>query len=214
MASHGAMAIGRVEYYRPTVKVQPVRLAPRPVFLVGRGELLAEVDGRLRGGDDPWPRTLVLCGLAGTGKTSVAVEYAHRHLAVATVTWQLAAEDLTVLSAGFSELAAQFGVRDTFDTRDPVASVHAVLAARPAEWMLIFDNAPDRASVQAFLPPAGQGRVLITSQNPNWPPSQMLDVPVLEPWVAADFLLGRSDDTDRQSALELAAELGWLPLAL
>ena len=97
----------------------------------------------------------------------MAVEYAYRHLAEVGVAWQFAAEDSTVLAAGFGELAAQLGVRGLADTRDPVASVHAVLARFPAPWLLIFDNAADMASVAAFLPPAGPGRVLITSQNPT-----------------------------------------------
>ena len=67
-------------------------------------------------------------GLGGAGKTSVAVEYAYRHLAEVGVAWQFPAEDATVLAAGFGELAAQLGARDLADTRDPVASVHAVLA--------------------------------------------------------------------------------------
>ena len=46
-----------------------------------------------------------------------------------------------MLAAGFGELAAQLGARDLADTRDPVASVHAVLAAYPREWLLVFDNA-------------------------------------------------------------------------
>ena len=50
-----------------------------------------------------------LCGLGGAGKTSVAVEYAHRHLGELGVAWQLPAEDATVLAAGFGELAAQLG---------------------------------------------------------------------------------------------------------
>jgi hypothetical protein len=62
-----------------------------------------------------------------------------------------------VLAAGFGELAALLGTRDVADARDPVASVHAVLAAFPAEWLLLFDNAPDRASVQGFLPRRGPG---------------------------------------------------------
>ena len=36
---------------------------------------------------------MALCGLAGAGKTSVAVEYAHRHLDEVGVVWQFAAED-------------------------------------------------------------------------------------------------------------------------
>jgi hypothetical protein len=54
-------------------------------------------------------------------------------------------------------LSAQLGARNVSDTRDPVASVHAVLAAFPGEWLLVFDNAPDRASVEGFLPPGGAG---------------------------------------------------------
>ena len=92
--------------------------------------------------------------------------------------------------------------------------MHGVLAASPAPWLLVFDNAPDRASVAAFVPPAGPGRVLITSRNQIWPPGQALEVPVLDPEVAAEFLVGRTGDPDRRAALDLAGELGGLPLAL
>src|ERR1019366_7206166 len=102
--------------------------------------------------------------------------------------WQFAAEDATVLAAGFGELAAQLGVRGLADARDPVGSVHAVLAGVAAPWPLSFDSVADLASVAAFLPRAGLGRLLITSQNPNWP-GQMLDVPMLDQDVAADFLV-------------------------
>ena len=39
-------------------------------------------------------------------------------------------------------------------------------------------------------------------------------MPVLDPQVAADFLVDRTGDPDRQAALDLASELGGLPLAL
>ena len=97
---------------------------------------------------------VALCGLGGAGKTSVAVEYAHRHLAEVGVAWQFPAEDPTVLAAGFGELAAQLGAAES---GDPVASVHAVLAASPAPWLLVFDNAPDRASVAGSCPRPGPG---------------------------------------------------------
>jgi hypothetical protein len=117
----------------------PVRLAPHPVFLAGREGLLAELDARLAGG--PGPRLLALCGLGGAGKTSVAVEYAHRHLPEVGVCWQFPAEDSAVLVAEFAVLAAQLGAREVVDPRDPVASVHAVLARAGAEWLVVFDNA-------------------------------------------------------------------------
>jgi Tetratricopeptide repeat len=197
----------------PEAPRKPVRLPPRPVSLAGREELLAEVSTRLSAGDDPAPRLVALCGLGGAGKTSAAVEYAYRHLAEVEVAWQFPAEDATVLAAGFGELAAQLGARGLADVRDPVASVHAVLARFPAPWLLLFDNAADLASVAVFLPPAGPGRVLITSQNPHWP-GQVMDVPVLDPDVAAGFLISRTGDPDRTAARDLAGVLGGLPLAL
>ena len=196
----GPMAAGRA-----------LRLAPRPVFLAGREELLAELEARLAGDGEAGPRAVALCGLGGAGKTSVALEYAHRHLAEVAVAWQLPAEDPAVLAAGFGGLAAQLGAADG---GDPVAAVHGVLAASPAEWLLVFDNAPDRTSVAAYVPPAGRGQVLITSRDQIWPPGQALDVPVLDPEVAAEFLVNRTGDQDRQAALELADRLGGLPLAL
>jgi hypothetical protein len=195
----------------PMSAVRVLRLAPRPVFLAGREELLAELGARLAGDDEAGPRVVALTGLGGAGKTSVALEYAHRHLAEVAVAWQLPAEDPAVLAAGFGELAAQLGAADR---GDPVAAVHGVLAASPARWLLVFDNAPDRTSVARLVPPTGPGRVLITSRNQIWPPGQSLEVPVLDPQVAAEFLTSRTGDTDRRAALDLAGELGGLPLAL
>jgi hypothetical protein len=147
------------------------------------------------------------------GKTSVAATYARRHLAEMGVAWRLAAEDPTVLAVGFAELAAQLEA-DLPGTSDPVTLVHRTLATFPQPWLLIFDNAPDRAAVERFLPPAGQGRVLVTSRNPNWPPSQLMEIPELGTEAAAGFLTARTGDRDDHAAGELAAELGGLPLAL
>ena len=194
---------------------QPIRLPPRPVFLAGREGLLADLDARLAGRQSQsGPRVVVLYGLGGAGKTSVAVEYAHRHLAEVGVCWQFQAGDPAVLTAEFAVLAAQLGAREVVDPRDPVASVHGVLARAAAEWLVMFDNVSDRAAVEPFMPPAGPGRVLITTQNQLWPPGQALDVPVLDREVAAGFLVNRTGDPDRAAGWELAAELGGLPLAL
>ena len=142
------------------------------------------------------------------------MEYAHRHLAEVGLAWQFPAEDPTALTAEFSRLAAQLGVRDLLDVRDPVASVHAVLAAFPAAWLLVFDNAPGQEAVQRFLPPAGRGRVLITSQSAVWAPGRAVEVPVLDTEVAAGFLVNRTGDPDHRAAVWLAEGLGGLPLGL
>jgi len=193
-----------------------VRIVPRPTFLPGREELLAEVDARLAAQPSTGPLVVALTGLGGVGKTSVAVEYAHRHMAELGVVWQVAAEEPAALAAGFSELAVQLGTGTGPRPGDPVAQVHAVLARR-SDWLLVFDNVPSPAAIQKALPPAGGGRVLITSQYANWPGANTLEVPVLERAVAARFLLDRTGawgTTEESAAAELAAELGGLPLAL
>ena len=104
------------------------------------------------------------------------------------VVWQLPAEDPAGLAAGFAELAAQLGAGDG---GDPVGRVHAVLARRD-DWLLVFDNVPDPEAVAGLVPPAGGGRVVITSQYGSWPGRQVLEVPVLDRDVAAGFLLDRT----------------------
>ena len=103
-----------------------LRLPPRPAYLAGREQLLAELDAWLAvgPGQPPAPRLVALCGLGGAGKTSVAVEYAHRHLAEVGMCWQLPAEDPVLLAAEFAVLAAQLGAREIVDARDPVAVPH------------------------------------------------------------------------------------------
>jgi hypothetical protein len=194
---------------------RPVRLPPRPVDLIGREDLLADLHQRLASQDGLSPRLVALRGVGGCGKTSVAAEYAYRHKAEVGVAWWFPAEDRTGLEAEFARLAPLLGAAGAmFEPRDPVVSVHAVLADSPQPWLLVFDNAPDAGSVREFLPPAGMGRVLITSQNASWPPSQAVEVMPLELQVAGDFLVNQTGDADRAAAAELASALDGLPLAL
>src|SRR5262249_48171954 len=141
---------------------------------------------------------------------TLALAYAYRRLADTSVVWQFEAEEPTALVAGFGDLAAQLGV---LGTGDPVAPGHAGIAERLGGWLLVFGNAPCPAALQGMLPPAGHGQVLVTSRNPDWPGTG-LEVPVLTPDEATGFLMSRTGSVDDVSALELAAELGGLPLAL
>jgi Tetratricopeptide repeat len=218
--SAGGLAAGNIENLNLTMPApdlvgRPVSLPPRPVLLTGRDDLFATLADRLSGADEPWPRVVALHGMGGAGKSSLAAEYAHRRQADVGVAWQFPAGDRTLMQAEFARLGALIGAAaGAMDPRDPVASVHAVLADSPLDWLLIFDNAPSPASVLEFLPPAGHGQVLITSQHGTWPPRQGLEVPPLRMNVAATYLVNRTGEADYATAAELADELGGLPLAL
>jgi hypothetical protein len=66
---------------------------------------------------------VTLVGLGGVGKTSVAVEYAYRHLEECGVVWQLAVREPAALAAGFGELATRLSGGEGQVTGDPVALV-------------------------------------------------------------------------------------------
>ena len=172
-----------------------LRLAPRPVFLAGREELLAELDARLAGDDGAGPRVVALCGLGGAGKTSVALEYAHRHLAEVGVCWQFPAEDPAVLAAEFGDAGRPAGRREVADRGIRWPRCMGCWPRPEAGWLLVFDNVPDRASVAPFVPPAGPGRVLITSRT-RLATRPGPGCPGADPEVAADFLVDRTGDPD------------------
>ena len=197
---------------------RPFRLAPRPVKLTGREDLLAEMGERLTG-SCPAPQLLVLHGLGGVGKTSIATEFAHRHAGSYGLVWQLPAEDQAVLAGAYAELAAILGVRDPGDIADPVDRVHAALAARRDRWLLLLDNITDAEALTGVLPPAGVGHVLVTTRSAYWPPGIGFEVPVLDQATAVGYLLARAapdppSEADVAAAAEVATELGGLPLAL
>ncbi len=206
--------LGEVDRTGDTATGKPVRIAPRPAFLVGREELLSNLEAELGAAHGVGVRVATLCGLGGVGKTSVAVEFAHRYLDEYGVVWQFTAQEATTLQAQFGDLAALLGVGERADAGDPVAQVHSMLAVIPSRWLLIFDNVPDEISVQSVLPPAGNGRVLITSQNPYWTFGRVIEVPALREDIAAAFLQKRTGMTDQSAASQLARDLGGLPLAL
>ena len=44
-------------------------------------------------------------------------------------------------------------------------------------WLLLFYSVTDQAAVRPFLPPAGKGRVLITSRSAVWARGRAVEVP-------------------------------------
>jgi hypothetical protein len=213
-----ALVSGEAEGMAVTVSSDDVpvivgEIPQKPVAFQPRAGLLAALDGQ-----EPSERVVVVravTGMRGVGKTHLAAEYARAKLADRwrLVAW-INAENADELLASLAAVAAALGL----ETSNREASGQAVrhwLETGGQRCLLVFDNARDPAVLRPFIPAAGAARVIITSNEQSMGDlgaSVPLDVFTEEEGLA--FLAERTGSGDVQGARMVAAELGYLPLAL
>lgn len=188
----------------------------------GREELLTALEERVAytGG------RLVLCGVGGSGKSTVALALARRVGAERKVWWVDATTPAAFVEA-LREVAVQAGVerdvaRDVWRNREAARDVlwDALNNAATGPWLLIVDNADDPAVVRDWIrQPVAGNTVVVTSRDHDpgsWWTSVAVHpvVPISEPQGAAilrELAPGAGSDGE---AVRLARRLGGLPLAL
>jgi tetratricopeptide (TPR) repeat protein len=151
---------------RSTPVVRRVWTIPARVRgFTGRAELLAELETALRSGGLAVVQAVT--GMGGIGKTTAAIEYAHRHHDEVDIAWWVPAEDPALIPQRLAELALALDLTaPTSPAGVGVARLLGELAQRD-RWLLVFDNAEDPRALSRLLP-EGPGQVLITSRNPAW----------------------------------------------
>jgi tetratricopeptide (TPR) repeat protein len=160
-------------------------------------------------------RPQVIAGTGGVGKTQLAVEYAYRHRADYDTVWWIRAETTSSMHADYAALAPEVGLGSSPDQDAMVEAVREWLEHNP-RWLLIFDNVDDPQATIALLPRAGEGQLIMTSQQEDdlEGRADLVALDVLTDEEATQFLLSRSKQSDLAAARQLAATLGNLPLAL
>ena len=131
------------------------------------------------------------------------------------VAW-INAEDLGGVLAGLAEVAAGLGLgAGEGDAEAAGRAVRHWLETDGDRCLLVFDNATDPAVLQPFLPAAGAARVIITSNHQSMANlGAGVPVDVFTEAEALAFLAERTGSADAEGARAVAAELGYLPLAL
>jgi tetratricopeptide (TPR) repeat protein len=158
---------------------------------------------------------VALHGLGGVGKTQVALEYAYRHAADYKLVAWIHAEQPESIAAGYADIARVLHLPERPTEREVIESVRAWLE-RHDEWLLVFDNARNPASIRGHLPRWHRGHILVTSRHPGWRDlAAAFPLDVLERDEAVAFLQRRTGEAEaNEPARLLAEELGALPLAL
>jgi len=183
--------------------------ARNPTF-TGRDEDLAALE--TRGGNDP----LVVVGLGGVGKSSVALEHAHRRLASGAVelAWWFPAGNRGSLLARMAAYHRQVTGIEGTDAETAAVQMRNWLERCPYRWLVVLDDA-EPGWIRDILPSADNGQVVLTSRQTGWPDGfGVRELGVLSPEDASALLATKSGQPDDEEAQALVEDLGRLALSV
>lgn len=207
------------ELKRPEQPTDPGRTARRVWSVparrsgfVGRSGLLTELESTLRA--QGLAVVTAVTGMGGIGKTTAAIEYAHRTTDRFDIAWWVPAEDPALVPERLAELARALNLARTDETPGvAVARLHADLAQR-RRWLVVFDNAEDPRALEHLLP-HGPGQVVVTSRNAAWRShATTIGVAAFDRDESVALLRDRVPELDTAAADRVAAAVGDLPLAV
>ena len=206
------------EYLKRTREAQKDTIWNVPIYrnvnFTGRNSILKKLREDFTS-DESASKLIALHGLGGMGKTQIALEYCLRNAKDHPIVWWIRSEEKSNLVSEYASLAEKLDLPVKFlKETEVVDSVKRWLGSNFG-WLLVFDNAEKVDDIRYFIPESNSGHILITSRNPNW--GCIAKTIVIHKWEteeAVKFLIKRTKDNDRNSALELADRLGNLPLAL
>ncbi|MER5326170.1 FxSxx-COOH system tetratricopeptide repeat protein [Streptosporangium roseum] len=229
--------------HSPIIKLEPDTLkAPHQVKLVGRMTNLPQAPAAVFVGRDDalavMTETLtatsvqmaigqVIHGMGGVGKSELARQYVTRHSQRYRLVWWITATSDEEIQADLASLAER--------VHPPLLEALALSTALGVEqaaywalswlqahddWLLVLDNVEDPKHVRKLLAQLRNGHIVITTRRQVAWPAEVTRLPLhLLAKDAATELIAltseRAIDPRERSAFEaIAAELGYLPLAL
>ncbi|MFD4543990.1 tetratricopeptide repeat protein [Streptomyces bauhiniae] len=197
---------------------------PPAGLCLGREEELTWLRRTLtRGGEGAITQGGTVHGLGGVGKSTLALHYAHRYRGDYKLIWWINASSPDSIEQSLTELTRRL-VPDwaARAAREAQTAWAEQWLARHPGWLLIYDNVEDPADLSPYTGSLQGGHHLATSRRTRgWPDNApMLPLGILDADDAADLLCALAFNgvtptrRERAEAHSLAAELGYLPLAL
>jgi hypothetical protein len=188
---------------------------PRNPAFTGREAQLAVLRERLGAGPAAAPQALH--GLAGVGKTQLAIEYAYRHVGDYDLVWWVPSDEPAVAVAALADLAEALGVGRPGAADESADAAVAVLRDGGAgRWLVVADNVDAPSGLWGLVRATGtSGHLLVTSRHPGWGAvAQLVEVDVFPRSEAIALLRERAPRVRPAEADAVADLLGDLPLAV
>jgi tetratricopeptide (TPR) repeat protein len=187
---------------QPTLRRR--HLPSRNLLFTGREKQLEQVRQLLKEN-----HSVALSGLAGIGKTQLALEYAHSSYPdIYRVVFWVDAADRRMLEAGYDKMLQKLGLPEQHK-RDQALRKKAVKdwLEDHTNWLLIMDNADDLLLASSFFPSAHDGHILLTTRTQIIGHiARKLEIEKMEPEEGQLFLLRRSDRSEGKATLDTFAE--------
>ncbi len=160
------------------------------------------------------PYKLVLSGLRGSGKTQIALAYAHNFFDLRTyknVLWVEGGIGSTgsrqALDEKIKPLVQHMREKEKIKGNATDAEALREWLGSNREWLLIFDDIDDVSLVDNYVPAIGQGHVLVTTCTKIVGPVDLLPIEKMTEENAISFLLKRVRIIDYQTSNEVPVDV-------
>ncbi|OKJ59654.1 ATP/GTP-binding protein [Streptomyces sp. CB02009] len=145
------------------------REVPSAAGVRGRSKELTTLRERFSVEPDSGTPRVVVSGLGGIGKSSIARLYAHRHRDHYDFVWWIPSDTREDVVAAYRRMVAEER-QDTEPATDVeiIAQVGLRLAHLGSRLLLVYDNVADREQLQGLLPTCEGAHVLVTTRDSAW----------------------------------------------
>ncbi|WP_436535889.1 tetratricopeptide repeat protein [Actinoplanes sp. HUAS TT8] len=164
--------------------------------------------------------TSVLSGLGGVGKTQLAARYAQDRADDGHLVIWVDASSPEAIESRFAEAGAAYAGADPAQPAQAAERFLSWLADTSQPWLIVLDDLPDVRALGELRPPAdvATGRTLITTRRRDRAlaggDGEFVEIREFDPGDAEQYLRGALDAHLADDVTGVAADLGFLPLAL
>lgn len=159
-----------------------------------------------------------ITGLAGIGKSQIAIEYGHRYREHFSAVLYVSASSIDTFKSEFASLTGSLGVgqSDAIPDDEKIRSVtQRLLSDELHDWLLIVDNVDDEdtaVGVWKLLANLNNGFILATGRDPRIfePPFRCVGLPPLSPEHGAELIISRRYKTISSAPPDDIAAAHWL----